>query len=127
MANEIKQLLQERSTKYYILCLMNIILWFIVLKPTNFIGQSMILLGFFALTNLLIEKKLKKLMLQEILLVFWLIKISYYIAGAVFGTIGLIIISLAIMLRRVIKAVTSDYYKNSIDDIVKTIKRGKER
>jgi len=127
MANEIKQLLQERSTKYYILCLMNIILWFIVLKPTNFIGQSMILIGFFALTNLLIEKKLKKLMLQEILLVFWLIKISYYIAGAVFGTIGLIIISLAIMLRRVIKAVTSDYYKNSIDDIVKTIKRGKER
>jgi len=127
MANEIKQLLQERSTKYYILCLMNIILWFIVLKPTNFIGQSMILLGFFALTNLLIEKKLKKLMLQEILLVFWLIKISYYRAGAVFGTIGLIIISLAIMLRRVIKAVTSDYYKNSIDDIVKTIKRGKER
>src|SRR6056297_3837263 len=122
MANEIKQLLQERSTKYYILCLMNIILWFIVLKPTNFIGQSMILIGFFALTNLLIEKKLKKLMLQEILLVFWLIKISYYIAGAVFGTIGLIIISLAIMLRRVIKAVTSDYYKNSIDDIVKTIK-----
>jgi hypothetical protein len=52
----------------------------------------------------------------------WLINVVFYFSGALLGSLGIIIASLVLLGRITYRAVSSDFYKSSVNNMVKTLK-----
>lgn len=127
MTTKFSSIIKDKAFVNYFLAIINVIVWTKVIKGGSFLDYSLIVVGLFALANILTYGKLKLETLQKLLFYFWLINIIFYTAGAIAGSIGIAVAMIVLLLRIVIRAVTSDYYKKSINGLVGQIKRGKEK
>lgn len=124
MIKSFKQLLKDKVFVNNLLGILIIISFVIAIKG-SFETYSIIIVTTISLVNIISYGKIKIEIIRKILFYFWTIHIAYFIAGKILGILGIIIVMIIIMLRIVIRALNSKYYKDSINNIIKTIKEKK--
>ena len=116
-----KEIIRDKATINFGLAIINMIVWTRLLKG-GFIVSSVIVILLFYYANILTTGKLSVEPLKNILFYLWLINVVFYFSGALLGSLGIIIASLVLLGRITYRAVSSDFYKSSVNNMVKTLK-----
>jgi len=116
-----KEIIRDKATINFGLAIINMIVWTRLLKG-GFIVSSVIVILLFYYANILTTGKLSIEPLKNILFYLWLINVVFYFSGALLGSLGIIIASLVLLGRITYRAVSSDFYKSSVNNMVKTLK-----
>jgi len=119
--NSLIELIKNKATLNYGLAIVNMILWSRLFSG-GFIVSSFIVVLFFYYASIITTGKLSIKPVKNVLFYVWLINVIFYFAGALFGSLGVVLASLFLLLRITYRAINSDTYKSSVNSIVKNLK-----
>jgi len=119
-------IMENKAIIYYILAITNMIIWVRLLKG-DFLINSLIVVGLFFYADIISSGKIELERIKNVLFYFWIINIIFYIMGGLMGSIGIAIASLALLGKILYRALTSKFYKDSVNNIVKDIRSKRKK